>query len=37
MWLVDTVKKSKSKKKVTFENVANEWLEVKRNDIKQSS
>ena len=37
MWLVDTVKKSKSKKKVTFRNIANEWLEIKKKEIKQSS
>ena len=37
MWLVDRVKNVKSKNKVTFKQVADEWLEVKKKEIKQSS
>ena len=37
MWITDNVKIKKNKKIITFELIANEWIENKRKDIKESS
>ena len=37
MWLIERVKVLKNKNKVTFEKIANEWLNLKEKEIKKST